>query len=382
MIVKLSSLGDVVHALPVVADIRVARPGVRIDWVVEPGFAPLLQRTEGVDAVIEMPLRRWRREGLLRAAVRSQVRAFVHRLRRERYDLVLDLQGLTKSALVAALARGPSVGLANRTEGSSHEAPARWLVGRAIRVEPRSHAVDRSRELAAKALGTAVSGPPRFGLRGARRIGSGSATGERAEPPPAGGSDGLARVAGAALRGAGGADVAAVGDADESAAAAIDGAGTRPDAPVVFIHGTSRADKLWPEANWIELGRRLANSGARIALPTADAAERARAEHIAAGIGAAAQVWPTLDLGSFVDRLAASAGAIGVDSGPSHIAVALGLPHVQVYNHPTAWRTGPQARHGARHQVAVEGRPAPSVYAVWEAWQRVGQPAPGASPSA
>ena len=63
-----------------------------------------------------------------------------------------------------------------------------------------------------------------------------------------------------------------------------------------------------------------------------------------------------MDLGALVDRLAASAGAIGVDSGPSHIAVALGLPHVQIYNFPTAWRTGPQARHGQRHQVAVEGR--------------------------
>ena len=128
---------------------------------------------------------------------------------------------------------------------------------------------------------------------------------------------------------------------------------------IVFIHGTSRADKLWPEASWIELGRRLVAAGQRIALPRADAEEEARARRIAAALGEAAEVWPAMDLGAFIDRLAATGGAIGVDSGPSHIAVALDLPHVQIYNHPTAWRTGPQARHGHRHQVSIEGRPTP-----------------------
>jgi heptosyltransferase-1 len=78
-----------------------------------------------------------------------------------------------------------------------------------------------------------------------------------------------------------------------------------------------------------------------------------------------------MDLGAFIDRLAAAGGAIGVDSGPSHIAVALDLPHVQIYNHPTAWRTGPQVRHGHRHQVSIEARPTPDVDAVWAAWQEV-----------
>ena len=79
-----------------------------------------------------------------------------------------------------------------------------------------------------------------------------------------------------------------------------------------------------------------------------------------------------MDLGAFIDRLAATGGAIGVDSGPSHIAVALDLPHVQIYNHPTAWRTGPQARHGHRHQVSVEAPSRrPTVDAVWAAWQGV-----------
>ena len=316
LIVKLSSLGDVVHMLPVIADIRAAHPDAAIDWVVEPAFAPLVARVDGIGEVIECALRRWTREGWWRAATRAEFGRFVARLRRHRYDAVIDLQGLTKSTLIAKLAHGPTYGLANRTEGASHEWPARWLVRHAIRVEPHSHALDRARALVATALATRVDEPPSFGLAKAAAAGAGSRT-------------------------------------------------------VVLIHGTSRADKLWPEERWIEIGKRLVAAGWRVALPHAAAEERARAERIAAGVGIASEVWPALDIGALVDRLAASAGAIGVDSGPSHIAVALGLPHVQIYNFPTAWRTGPQVQHGARHQLSIEGRPTPDVAAVWAAWQRV-----------
>ena len=316
LIVKLSSLGDVVHTLPVVADIRAAHPQAAVDWVVEPAFAPLVARVEGIGEVIELPLRRWTREGWWRPNARAEARSFVQRLRRVRYDAVLDLQGLTKSALVAALARGPSYGLANRTAGSSHEWPARWLATHAVRVVPRSHALDRARELAAAALGTSTDAPPSFGLR------------------------------------------------PRTAAA--------PERTVVLVHGTTRADKLWPDASWIELGRRLVDQGWNVALPQSDGVEAARARSIAAAVGGGSSaVWPAMELGAFIDRLAACAGAVGVDSGPSHIAVALGLPHVQIYNFPTAWRTGPQPRHGAGLQVAIEGDPTPTVAAVWSAWNRV-----------
>jgi len=316
LIVKLSSLGDIVHALPVAADIHAAHPEAVIDWVAEPAFAPLLRRVRGVSEVIELPLRRWTRTGWIGAARRGEPRTFAGRLRREHYDAVIDLQGLTKSALVTRLARGPSYGLANRTDGASHEWPARLLVTHAIRVEPKSHALDRSRELVSRALGTRIDTAPTFGLAAAQVL------------------------------------------------------TPEPDR-VVFVHGTSRADKLWPEADWIELGRRVIASGLTIALPRADEAELERAERIAAALGVSCEVWPAMDLGALIDRMAGTAGAIGVDSGPSHIAVALDLPHVQIYNHPTAWRTGPQARHGHLHQVSIEGSPAPGVDAVWAAWQQV-----------
>ena len=321
LIVKLSSLGDVVHTMPVVHDILHARPGTQIDWVVEPGFAPLVRRVSGVTEVIECALRRWSKSWWTSAA-RGEWRAFRARLKRERYDAVLDLQGLTKSALIARMAQlaegGARYGLANRTEGASHEPPARWLVDHAIRIEPRIHALDRSRVLASRALGYEFSGPPQFGLRAA-------------------------------------------------AASAV----SVPT--LVFVHGTSRDDKLWPEPNWIELGRRVIAQGWRVALPHAGTPELERAQRLQAALGDAAEVWPAMSLDALIDRMGATQGVIGVDSGLSHIAVALNLPHVQLYNFATAWRTGPQAEHGHRHQVSVQAQPAPSLDAVWAAWTSVSQ---------
>ena len=321
LIVKLSSLGDVVHAMPVVDDLLAAFPGVAIDWVVEPGFAPLVRRVHGVTDCIECALRRWSRSWWT-GATRAEWRRFRTRLGQQRYDAVLDLQGLTKSAVIARLARGTSYGLANRTEGASHESPARWLIDHSIAVAPRTTAVDRSRLLAARALAyPPPSGPARFGL--------------------------------------------------QARAPAV-----RPGRPtLVFIHGSSRDDKLWPEDHWTALGRRAVDAGWRLALPHAGAAERARAERLAAALGgsAVAEVWPAMGLDALLDRLAATQGTVGVDSGLSHVAVALGLPHVQLYNFPTAWRTGPSTSAGGERlrQVSVEGVPWPTVGEVWAAWHDV-----------
>jgi heptosyltransferase I len=315
LIVKLSSLGDVVHAMPAVQDIRRALPQAQIDWVVERGFAPLVQRCEGIERVIACELRRWRR-ALLAPATRAEWAEFRRRLAATAYDAVIDLQGLTKSALVARLARlapgGRRYALANRTEGSSYEVPTRWLADVAVPVEPRSHAVDRSRALCARALGYELPASLRYGLHAAQPVARGKA--------------------------------------------------------VALIHGSSREDKCWPEAHWVTLGRRLIESGASIALPHGSDAEQARAGRIAAALGQDADVWPRLPLDALTDRLAGCAGAIGVDSGLSHIAVALDLPHVQIYNHDTAWRTGPV---GLPRQVSAYAQPTPPADAVWSLWQQV-----------
>lgn len=320
LIVKLSSLGDVVHAMPAVQDIRAAHPTAQIDWVVERGFAPLVQRCAGVRRVVACELRRWRKAPLS-AETRAAWTAFRAELQAEAYDAVIDLQGLTKSALVAWMARlapgGRRYALANQTDGSSYERPTRWVADVAVPVPPHSHAVARSRLLCAQALGYTVPQWEQFGLAA------------RTEPA--------------------------------QAATKI----------IAFVHGTSRDDKCWPEAHWLALGQRLIAAGHRIGLPHGSEAERARSERLAAALGPQAEVWPRLDLGALTDRLAACTGVVGVDSGLSHIAVALDRPHVQLYNFDTAWRTGP---HDSGRQRSVFAQPAPSVDAVWQAWQQVSAP--------
>ena len=314
LIVKLSSLGDVVHTMPAVQDIRACVPDASIDWVVEKGFAPLVARCDGVAEVIPCELRRWSKSPLAHAT-RSEWREFRRRLRSVRYDAVIDLQGLTKSALIARAARvsesGRRFAMGNRTEGASYEAPTRWVADVAIPIEPHVHAVARAREICARALGYGVPPRLRFGLRAA---------------PAAKTSE------------------------------------------VCFVHGTSREDKCWPMEDWLALGRRLIAQGHTIGLPHGSDAERFRSETLAGALGAAAQVWPRLNLGALTDRMATCAGVIGVDSGLSHIAVALDLPHVQVYNFDTAWRTGP---FDSPRQRPVYALPTPGVDAVWDAWLSV-----------
>ncbi|WP_210545115.1 lipopolysaccharide heptosyltransferase I [Rhodoferax sp. PAMC 29310] len=333
LIVKLSSLGDVVHAMPAVQDIRHAHPEAEIDWVVERGFAPLVRRCDGVHRVIECELRRWRKTPLA-PATRAAWTAFKRELQAQAYDAVIDLQGLTKSALVAWLARltpsGRRFGLANQTEGSSFEAPARWVAHVAVSLPPHIHAVARSRQLCARVLGYLPPSSSSFGL--------------------------LAQVnqAQSAIHSEASGDAAPLGQ-------------------VALVHGTSRADKQWPLAHWQALGQRLNEAGYGVVLPHGSAAEEATSHEIASNLPNAT-VWPRLGLDALTDALAACAGVIGVDSGLSHMAVALDLPHVQIYNFDTAWRTGPTGpagkavASGQRRQCSVFAHPAPSLDAVWQVW--------------
>lgn len=315
LLVKLSSLGDVVHTLPVVQDIRRALPQARIDWVVERAFAPLVRRSAGIGRVIACDLRRWRKSPLS-AQTRREWAAFKTELQTETYDAVIDLQGLSKSALVAWLARlqptGRRYALANRTDGSGYEAPTRWVADVAIAITPRVHAVQRGRELCARALGYALPAEEDYGLLA-------HPTGESARPC------------------------------------------------VALVHGTSRADKQWPESHWIEIAQRLQAVGIDVALLHGTQDEEARSRRLAQAMPNAT-VWPRLHLDALTDALAGCAGVIGVDSGLSHIAVALDLPHVQLYNFDTAWRTGPQGR---VRQRSVYAQPTPTVDAAWQAWQAV-----------
>jgi heptosyltransferase I len=331
LLVKLSSLGDVLHTLPVVHDIKTAFPEAQVDWVVEAAFAGVVQRCEGVNKVITCELRKWRK-ALFSAKTRQAWGAFKTDLQCEPYDAVIDLQGLTKSAVVSKLVKlsptGKRYAMANRTDGSSYEAPTRWLADEAIQLAPHVHAVQRARTVCAQALQYRLS--------------------ESAVFTPKYRFLAVVNAASVAINNA----------------AKID-----TKATVVFAHGSSREDKLWPVSHWVDLGQRLNAAGFGIALAHGSAAEEQRSYVIAQQL-ADAIVWPRLGLDAMVDAMANIAGVVGVDSGLSHMAVALDLPHVQIYNFDTAWRTGPVEGPFAK-QVSVFAQPTTSVDTVWQAWLAV-----------
>lgn len=315
LIVKLSSLGDVIQTIPALHDLRAADAGAVVDWVVEEAFAPLLAaNVDGLARVLPIAQRRWRKNRF-DAQVRAERSAFVQRLREQRYDAVIDFQGLVKSALVARSARLAPAGhrytYGNASEACGYEWPVRYLLDHPVPMPRRVHAVQRYRLLAAAVQGREVSGPPVYDMR--CRIDRGSRD-------------------------------------------------------IMFAHGTTRADNEWPLDGWIAIGRRLLDAGLRVCVPHAGEAERLRAAQIVDALGSGALLLPAMSLADLPQRMAACGGVIGVDSGLSHLAVALGLPHVQLFSQPRAWRAGPVGR---EYQRAVGGERAPTVDEVWDAWQAV-----------
>jgi heptosyltransferase-1 len=289
LIVRVSSLGDVVHNMPMLADLRRHVPDAQIDWVVEESYASLVRLNGAVRCVIPFALRRWRKS-LGDAATRAEMRAFRDALRATAYDLVFDTQGLIKTGMVMRMARlapgGRRIGLANATEGSGYEALSRIFHTASVPVGLHTHAVQRAREVAAAALGYAVEGPADFDLHA-----------------PALQPDWL------------------------------------PAQPyAVFFHGTARAAKQWPEANWIALGNRLVAHDLALLLPWGSATEHDAARRIAAGIPGA-QVLPALPLMEAVTLAQRAALAVGVDTGLTHIAAAFERPTVELYCDSPRWKT-------------------------------------------
>jgi heptosyltransferase-1 len=272
--IRPSSLGDVVHALAVVADVRTHRPDLAIDWVAEEAFAPLVALDPGIRRTIPVALRRWRR-ALFAATTWREFAAFRAALREKRYEAVIDLQEQLKGSALAALARGVRHGPRAR---DSREPLADWWHDVRHPIARRQHFQDRCRQLVAAALGYTAAGPPRFGLA----------------PPPL--PSNLA-----------------------------------PAGPyAMLVHGTSRDDKLWPEAHWRALAGALGGAGLSALLPWGSDAERARSERIAAGI-ANAHVLPPLGLPDQASLLRGAEAVVGVDTGLVHLAAALHTPTVALF---------------------------------------------------
>jgi len=291
LLIKTSSMGDVIHSLPAITDAARAIPGLRLDWVVEEGFADLAGRHPAVDRVLPSALRRWRRHPL-RARRGGEWKAFKDAVRERRYDAVIDAQGLIKSAFVTRLAHGPKFGL---DKASAREPWSALALDRPLSVPRGSHAVSRVRQLFAAALDYAVpKDAPDYGLH-------------RSRPPRP-------------LAGGG--------------------------AELVFCHGTTWPTKHYPEAYWRALAELADSAGQRVWLPWGNDTERARAERLAQGLAGVA-VLPRLSLSALTDRMLAWDGFVAVDTGLAHLAAAAGLPGVALYG-PTDPRLtgvwGPRAR--------------------------------------
>jgi len=276
LVVRPSSLGDIVHALSIVADIRANRPELSIDWVAERGFTGLLEMHPGIRRIVPIGMRQWRRRAFAGATWR-EIATFRDALRRDEYAAVLDLQEQVKGAVIARMARGVRHG---PDRASIREPIATLLHDVHHAIDRDQHFVVRCRQLAAASLGYRVEGPPRFGL---------------VAPAP--------------------------------------GPGSVPERPfVVCFHGTSRADKLWPDADWRRLVETFAAAGFPVVLPWGSDDERARSERYGAGItGAIVPAPPRLSLPGLAALLARSELAVGVDTGLVHLAAALGTPTVSLF---------------------------------------------------
>jgi heptosyltransferase I len=297
LIVKTSSMGDVVHALPAISDIRRVRPGVTIDWLVEAPFAAIPRLHPAVRRVLPLGWRKWRKT-LLQRETREAMAHLRADLRAESYDLVLDLQGLLKSVMWGLQARGPLVGY---DRASIREPMAALCYQRTAAVARDLHAVERCRRLAAAHLGYAMPvQAPDFGI----------------QAPP--------------------------------------GSWRPPVLSAALIPCASRPEKLWPEDRWIAIGQRLQRAKLKPVVLWGSDEERQRAERIAAGCEGL--VPPFLSVADTAAVLGQVRQSIGLDTGFSHLAAAFGRPTIGIYcDHEPGLAgitgSGPVASLGGKGQV-------------------------------
>ena len=283
LLVKTSSLGDVIHALPALTDAARAIPGITFDWVVEEGFAEIPTWHPAVGKVIPVAIRRWRKN-IWQTIKSGEWRRFKQSLRAEKYDLVIDAQGLVKSAWLTRYVNAPVAGL---DKNSAREPLASRFYQRRLAVARGQHAVERLRQLFAVALGYDLpKGLGDYGLDVDRLI----------ELP-------------------------------------------RNKPYVLFLHGTTWDTKHWPEVYWRDLALRMADKGVEVRLPWGNPAEKARAERIANGLSNAV-VLPKLNLAGVARVLASASACVAVDTGLGHLAAALDVPTISLFGPTNPGLTG------------------------------------------
>lgn len=300
-------MGDVIHALPVVSDVVRHLPQAKIDWLVEESFADLPRLHPAVRQIHRVALRRWR-HGLLKRRTWTEVASARRRLGERRYDYVLDLQGLIKSAWVARWAGGERIGFGR---ASAREPLASLFYHRRFDVDQSLHAIERLRSLAAQAFGYVVEQPPVFSLRPHSAL-------------------------------------------PELLKGRLVSAQSAHHGYAVLLHATSRAEKRWADQSWVELGRELNDMDIRSVLPWGSWAEYERADQLARQIPHAL-VAPRMRLSEAAGVLKQARLVVGVDTGLTHLAAALDVPTVALFAATPAWRYGPYFSKCAR-SLGEQGR--------------------------
>jgi len=298
LIVKTSSLGDIVHTFPALSDALQAIPDLRFDWVVEETYADIPLWHPAVDQVISTAMRRWR-TSWLETWLRGDWKVFVRKLQRRRYDAVIDAQGLLKSAMITRKALGVKHGL---DSASARESQASRFYDLTHPIGREQHAIERTRQLFARALGYDYQPTaPDYGL-------------------------------------------------------ALHGEAVDPEQYVIFLHGSAWASKRWPIPFWQGLRRQAEDAGYKVVLPAGSEEERKTAWQIAEG-SAAAEVLPATGLNELAHLLGHADGVVAVDTGLAHVAAAVEAPIVSLYGATSTGRTGVVGKVALAMQSAVECSP-------------------------
>ncbi len=282
LIVKTSSMGDVIHNLPILSDIRMHFPDAQIDWVVEEGFVDILKLHSQINTIIPVAIRRWRKSPFS-AQTKQEFQAFLTQLKAEHYDYIIDTQSLLKSAIIACLANGRRYGLNPKT---AREWLAGFFYNQRLSVSRKQHAVDHNRQIAALALDYKVpTSEPDYGL--------------------------------------------SRGDLASQIQMQL------PEKYVMAFHATSRDSKLWPMGHWVSLGILLAKQGITLCLPWSSEKEKSKAEIIATHVPNAI-VLPKSSIATLAQITAGATAVVGVDTGLIHLAVAMDVPSIAIYTdtHP------------------------------------------------
>jgi heptosyltransferase-1 len=290
LIVKVTSLGDIVQALPVIADIKRAFPGVQVDWAADEAFAEVVHWSQAVDRVLCAPLRRFKKAR--RWADFKAIAASIGELRAYRYDAIIDIQGVYKSAIIAFLARSSRrFGYRNKDLG---ERGAAFAYTSRVGPRPPGNAWQGMRISVGEALGFQPEGPAVYDLK-----------------------------------------------LPELPAATFEAG----DAPVAALfHATSKEDKKWPVAHWAAVGNELVRRGFRIVLPWGSSGEREEAVAIAAQVPGAT-VLPQMSVTEIAHMIDACSLVIGTDTGFVHVAHALQKRTVMIFVATSRSHFGIEAPH-------------------------------------